>query len=73
VVKAGTRHEVGAGLIENWAGLFHVPDRDPNQWRRAVFPARAPFQAPGWVMYDARLTGDGIVELRRVEYIAVAE
>ena len=71
--RQGHDNEVGADLIDNWAELFHVPDRDPDEWRRAVFPARTPFQTPGWVMYDARLTDDGVVELRRVEYVGVTQ
>jgi hypothetical protein len=67
--RQGHDNEVGADLIENWAELFHVPDQDPARWRRTVFPARSPFETPGWVMYDARLTTDGIAELRRVEYV----
>ena len=26
---------------------------------------------PGWVVYDAHLTSNGIAELRRVEYVTV--
>lgn len=66
-------NEVGTELIEYWDELFEVPDRDPTRWRRLVMPARSPFPTPGWVMYDAHLTNNGIAELRRVEYIAVEQ
>jgi hypothetical protein len=68
--RQGHDNEVGADFVANWAELFEVPGRDPARWRRSVFPARAPFPEPGWVMYDARLLDDDIAELRRVELIA---
>lgn len=66
--RQGHDNETGADFV-HWTELFEVPGRDPDRWRRAVFPARPPFVAPGWVMYDARLGDDGIVDLRRVEYV----
>ncbi len=66
-------NEVGAEFIEYWDDLFEVPDRDPARWRRLVTPAPAPFLTPGWVMYDAHLTSNGIAELRRVEYVSVEQ
>ncbi len=67
--RLGHDNEVGADFVENWFDLFVPPDRDPDSWRRAVVPAIPPFQEPGWVMYDALLGNDGIVELRRVKYV----
>lgn len=65
--RQGHDNEVGADLVENWHELFHTPNRPPETWRRTVFPTRPPFPSPGYVIYDARLTPDSIVELRRVE------
>jgi len=67
--RQGHDDEAGGDFVANWTELFEVPGRDPSRWRRSVFPARPPVSAPGWVMYDARLLDDGIVELRRVEFV----
>lgn len=69
--REGHDDEVGGDFVRNWSELFLVPGADELIWRRSVLPARAPFAVPGWVMYDARLGSDGIVELKRVEYVAV--
>lgn len=67
----GNREVVGTDFVDNWSQLFEVPGEDPGRWRRAAFPAGPPFQAPGWVIYEARLSDHGVVELRHVEYISV--